>query len=323
NVCIVGNSSPSLQHRAGRMARVLAEAFQALPENGSSPSQPDVAKSRPAPSLGRHVGALVHTLISLVQDNQVKEAETMCRILSGLGPLLQLDPSAQKGHASMLKEVCKEAYVSSPQLARRIASLYLQANLAITTRDGKVDCLLDMGKQVAACLGPLESDDSQDEDDRDRSADLTFQIINPHTINAIVEVTLGALESCMEEVEYALRLMQKVAVAAQARAATELPRVLLGCRPRQCGGGGQGEGGSQVSSVATVSDDDDSNHRGSTGAGGEGKGAGEGSGAGAGHHPRANPTEEEDASFPLEDDFRSSDFDVDDDGEGSGHESGE
>lgn len=45
-----------------------------------------------------------------------------------------------------------------------------------------------------------------------------------------MQVTVGAIEACIGDVEYALRLMQKAAVARQARVAGQTPGGLLLCR---------------------------------------------------------------------------------------------
>ncbi|CAN0273333.1 unnamed protein product, partial [Scytosiphon promiscuus] len=152
---------------------------------------------------------------------QVKEAETVCRILSQLTRLLRLEPTALEAHGASLKRVCEQQSIKSPHLAKAVVSLYLEAHMSIKAKGGKIAALQDLATQVGACLGPL--DDEEEDDDADEPPVLTFKVINNFTITPISEVTVGAVQACIVDVEYALRLLQKAAQARQARVSAQTP----------------------------------------------------------------------------------------------------
>lgn len=56
----------------------------------------------------------------------MKEAETVCRILSQLTRLLKLEPRSLEAHGASLKLVCQQQNIKCPILAKAIISLYVQ-----------------------------------------------------------------------------------------------------------------------------------------------------------------------------------------------------
>lgn len=61
-------------------------------------------------------------------DNQEKEAETVCRVLSQLARPLRLEPECLEAYAASLKVLCRERRVTSPVLAKAVVSLYVQVS---------------------------------------------------------------------------------------------------------------------------------------------------------------------------------------------------
>lgn len=57
---------------------------------------------------------------------QMKEAETVCRILSQLTRLLRLEPASLEAHAASLKLLCQEQKIKCSVLAKAVVSLYVQ-----------------------------------------------------------------------------------------------------------------------------------------------------------------------------------------------------
>lgn len=61
-------------------------------------------------------------------ERQIKEAETVCRILSQLTRLLRLDPKSLETHGASLKRVCEQQNIKCPALAKAVISLYLEVS---------------------------------------------------------------------------------------------------------------------------------------------------------------------------------------------------
>ncbi|CAM9230899.1 unnamed protein product, partial [Ectocarpus sp. 13 AM-2016] len=262
-VCIAAHCSPQKGTAASRTAKMLAAAYDSFPNSSVAPA--DSAGVRggsggrggaavAAGVLGRHAEGLVNTFVSLVGDDQMKEAETVCRILSQLTRLLRLHPKSLETHGASLKRVCEQQNIKCPGLAKAVVSLYLEAHMSMKAKGGRIAALHDVARQVSACLGPREEDEEED----DEPPVVTFQVINNFTMNAINDVTVGTVQACIGDVEYALRLLQKAALARQARVSAQTPE---GMRSLLSRGGGRGGAGESQSSgtVSEASDDDDLN----------------------------------------------------------------
>lgn len=61
----------------------------------------------------------------------MKEAETVCRILSQLTRLLRLEPKTLEAHGASLKRVCEQQNIKCPNLAKAVVSLYLEVSTAM------------------------------------------------------------------------------------------------------------------------------------------------------------------------------------------------
>ncbi|CAM9185939.1 unnamed protein product, partial [Ectocarpus sp. 6 AP-2014] len=137
-------------------------------------------------------------------------------------------------------------------LAKAVISLYLEAHMSMKAKGGRIAALHDVARQVSACLGPREEDDEED----DEPPVVTFQVINNFTMNAINDVAVGTVQACVGDVEYALRLLQKAALARQARVSAQTPEGMRSLLSRGGGRGGAGE--SQSSGTHDLSSDDGS-----------------------------------------------------------------
>eukprot|EP00903_Cladosiphon_okamuranus_P008699 g8335.t1 len=228
-VCITAHCSLATGTAASRTAKLLAVAYDSLPCSNIAPADSAFAArgggggAAAAAVIGRHAKGLVQTFTTLVGGAQMKEAETVCRILAQLTRLLRLHPASLDAHGASLKTVCQQQSIKCPILAKAAISLYLQAHLSMKPKGGKIAALHDLATQVSACVGLLEMEDSDEEDE---PPVLTFQLVNDKTITPVIEVTIGAVQACVDDVEYALRLMQKAAVARQARVSVQTPEGL-------------------------------------------------------------------------------------------------
>ncbi|CAB1119943.1 unnamed protein product [Ectocarpus sp. CCAP 1310/34] len=256
-VCIAAHCSPQKGTAASRTAKMLAAAYDSFPDSNVAPADPAAGRGGSgggggaavaAGVLGRHAEGLVNTFVSLVGGEQIKEAETVCRILSQLSRLLRLHPKSLETHGASLKRVCEQQNIKCPGLAKAVA------HMSMKSKGGRIAALHDLARQVSACLGPREEDEEED----DEPPVVTFQVINNFTMNAINDVTVGTVQACIGDVEYALRLLQKAALARQARVSAQTPEGMRSLLSRGGGRGGAGE--SQSSGTASeASDDDDLN----------------------------------------------------------------
>ncbi|CBJ26049.1 Fanconi anemia, complementation group I [Ectocarpus siliculosus] len=192
-VCIAAHCSPQKGTAASRTAKMLAAAYDSFPNSNVAPADPAAGRGGSgggggaavaAGVLGRHAEGLVNTFVSLVGDDQMKEAETVCRILSQLTRLLRLHPKSLETHGASLKRVCEQQNIKCPSLAKAVISLYLEAHMSMKAKGGRIAALHDVARQVSACLGPREEDDEED----DEPPVVTFQVINNFTMNAINDV---------------------------------------------------------------------------------------------------------------------------------------
>eukprot|EP00752_Nemacystus_decipiens_P005128 g4653.t1 len=254
-VGITAHCSQAVSTAASRTAKMLAAAYDSLPCSNVAPGDPSVAGRgggvAAAAVIGKHAEGLVQTFTTLVGGGQMKEAETVCRILAQLTRLLRLDPASLDAHGASLKAVCQQQKIKCPVLAKAVISLYLQVYMSMKPKGGTIAALHDLATQVGAVHGPLETD--EDTEEEDEPPVLTFQVLNDKTINPITEVTIGAVQACVDDVEYALRLMQKAAVARQARVSVQAPEGLRSFL-RTGGGDSQSSGTDDLSSDGSCAD---------------------------------------------------------------------
>ncbi|CAM9831866.1 unnamed protein product, partial [Ectocarpus sp. 8 AP-2014] len=260
-VCIAAHCSPQKGTAASRTAKMLATAYDSFPNSNVAPADPAAGRGGSgggggaavaAGVLGRHAEGLVNTFVSLVGDDQMKEAETVCRILSQLTRLLRLHPKSLETHGASLKRVCEQQNMKCSSIAKAVISLYLEAHMSMKAKGGRIAALHDVARQVSACLGPREEDEEED----DEPPVVTFQVINNFTMNAINDVTVGTVQACIGDVEYALRLLQKAALARQARVSAQTPEGMRSLLSRSGGRGGAEESQSS-GTVSEASNDDD------------------------------------------------------------------
>lgn len=171
--------------------------------------------------LHRQARVLLSMLKDLLNENNTKEAEIVIKILMDITPLIPhgggkgasapgtagRDNDPLQSYLKDMIPVC--CHKKADKCAQSLVALMLRARLEAGAVKGDLVHVKDICEQLRNCLGPISSEEDTEQPPRRASQIPELTCITHKTASAVAEAVVGALEKCMDAIEYALKLLIK------------------------------------------------------------------------------------------------------------------